>query len=334
MILPVDAPGERARVLEILKANAGFAHAEEWVPRAIARRFERVHARTFSSCPDCASPRSAEVGRQVYYSTSMGLRRCADCDLTFIDTRISRATTTSHFEVTYKDERYFVQKRAPVFAQVASLAAARAPHKGRVLDVGGAKGHLLARLREARPDLELVMTDISAGACHYASTQYGLRTAEGGIEAIESLDGRFDVIILSDVMYYEPKVSRLWRALDDRLTPSGSLVIRVPNHHFLTVAMESVRRRLRSPRARRMSETISLFNCEHLYSFSRRYLAHRLKGLGFCSVEFRPSALSRSRRAPFISDAWSALAHAVWVVTAGTLALSPSLIVVASRLAR
>lgn len=334
MILPAQAPPERERVLEILRANSGFTHAEEWVPRAIARGFERVTARTFTDCPDCGSQRSTEVGRQLYYSTSMGLRRCADCDLTFIDTRISRATTTSHFEITYKDERYFVEKRAPVFAQLVALASARAPHKGRVLDVGGAKGHLLAQLRTARPDLELVMTDISTSACHYAAEHYGLRTAEGGLDAIEALEGRFDVIVLSDVMYYEPRLRRFWRALDERLTPGGSLIIRVPNHHFLTVAVEAVRRRIRSARARRMSETISFFNCEHLYSFSRRYLARRLRALGFHALQFRPSALSRSRRAPLVSDLWSGLAHAAWLLTAGTFALSPSLIVVASRLGR
>jgi predicted TPR repeat methyltransferase len=326
----IDA--DRERVLDILRSNSGFRRPEEWLARAVSAKFERVQSQTFVACPDCGGG-SRELGRQVYYSTSMGLRRCAACDLAFIDTRLAFTTTASHFEETYKDDAYFETKRAPVFAQLARLVSTHAPGAGSVLDVGGAKGHLLVRLRDDRPDLRLTLTDISRVACAYAAERHRLRAVHGGVDAIESISERFDVIVLSDVLYYEPELTRLWRVLRERLTPSGTLIIRIPNHHRVIVTVEALKRLFRSARARRMSQTLCMFNSEHLYAFSRRYLKRRLHGLGFGAVAVHPSALSRSTRAPVLTSAWTRLANAAWRMTGGRLALSPSVIVVAQRTA-
>lgn len=75
-----------------------------------------------------------------------------------------------------------------------------------VLDIGGAKGHLLTALRVRRPDLRLVLNDLSEDACNYAAQNYGLNTVCGDVKALRMSSTRYDVIIMSDVIYYEPDI--------------------------------------------------------------------------------------------------------------------------------
>ncbi|MHB1297997.1 MAG: class I SAM-dependent methyltransferase [Gemmatimonadaceae bacterium] len=321
---------ERERMLDILSRNSGFADPAEWLRRAAELGFEEVPASPVRSCPDCGSTMSATVTRVLHYSTSIGLRRCLRCRLVFANTRLDAGTTSTHFETAYKDEDYFASGREAVFEQLAGIAGPASPLGGRVLDIGGAKGHLLVRLREERPDLDLVLTDISGIACRHARERHGLCAVEGGLSALERLTGRFDAIILSDVLYYEPELARLWRTIVERLNPKGALVLRLPNHYWLTVIVEGVRGVFRSARARRASESAFLFNPEHLYIFSRDYLSRRLAGLGF-TVEFRPSALTHTRALRGLQDAWLRAADAIWRVSKGAITTTPSMIVVAKR---
>ena len=321
---------ERERMLDVLSRNAGFANPAEWLRRAAELGFQEVPASPVRSCPDCGHRSSATVTRVLHYSTSIGLRRCLRCSLVFANTRIDAGTTSAHFETAYKDEEYFASGREAVFEQLAGLASDASPPGGRVLDIGGAKGHLLVKLRAERPDLDLVLTDVSGVACRDARERHGLFAVEGGLSAIEQLPGRFDVIVLSDVLYYEPELARLWRAIVERLEPTGALVLRLPNRFWLTVIVEGVRSMFRSAKAKRVSESAFLFNPEHLYIFSRDYLSRRLGSLGFV-VEFRPSALTRTRALRGLQDAWLRAADAVWRVSGGALTTTPSMIVVARR---
>lgn len=321
---------ESERMLDVLSRNAGFANPAEWLRRAAELGFEEVPASPVRACPDCGNRSSATVTRVLHYSTSIGLRRCLRCSLVFANTRLDADTTSEHFETAYKDEDYFASGREAVFEQVAGLASDACPAGGRVLDIGGAKGHLLVKLREERPDLDLVLTDVSGIACRYARERHGLFAVEGGLSAVDQLHGRFDVIVLSDVLYYEPELARLWRTIVERLEPTGTVVLRLPNHYWLTVIVEGVRAMFRTAKARRVSESAFLFNPEHLYIFSRAYLARRLRSLGF-TVEFRPSALTRTRALRGLQDAWLRAADGIWRVSGGALTTTPSMVVVARR---
>ncbi|MCI0561076.1 MAG: class I SAM-dependent methyltransferase [Nitrososphaera sp.] len=89
------------------------------------------------------------------------------------------------------------------------------------LDVGGAKGHLSGILRRRRPDLDIVVNDVSRFACEWARSHYGLKTICGPIGALDERDGKFDVVIMSDVIYYESELNNLWRVLPDLLNEGG-----------------------------------------------------------------------------------------------------------------
>lgn len=96
---------------------------------------------------------------------------------------------------------------------------------------------------------------------------------------------------MSDVIYYEPEVQRLWGLLFHLVSNAGVVIIRVPTLVALIKLSGILRRFGMSRQAQSMQSGVPFFNPEHLYVFSRRYLSMRLHGLGFTRFKAMPSAL-------------------------------------------
>lgn len=279
---------DREHWLELLRRNVGFDAPEAWLDYARTQHFERVSAEPLRGCPDCGEAASREVGQYVYYSTLFRLRRCARCGLAYADVRLDPEVVRGHFESAYKDDDYFCERRAAIFAHLAGLIDERASRGARILDVGGAKGHLLDAVRRRRPDLSLVLNDLSQAACDAASREFGLRSVCGGLATLEALGQAFDVVVMSDVLYYEPDLPAVWRLLPRLVAPGGTVLIRVPNRLAWIRAGEALRRVWRRIRGGRATK-IRFYNPEHLYSFSRSFLIGRLSAIGFTDVRGWPS---------------------------------------------
>jgi len=259
------------------------------------------------------------------------VKRCLACELVFSDVRLNASTIQSHFERAYKDDTYFLHARRFIFAQIAEWADRLAPRGGTILDIGGAKGHLLAEIRKCRPDLTLALNDISRDACDSAAVQHGFQTFCGNVAALEEVPGRFDVLILSDVIYYEPELNRLWKCLEKLVRDDGGLVIRVPNKLPLITFWEGLRRLLVTPSRRAMQNRVAFLNPEHLYVFSRRHLKQRLTGLGFKDFTVVPSALLANNGMGFLARLYVLFARAVFTFSLGRLVITPSMLVIARR---
>lgn len=318
--------------LDILRSNRGFgAEAERWLSYARTHGFHRVHAESRERCPDCAHPGAEIVGQYVFYSTLMHLRECQRCGLWYSDCVLDDEIIAAHFSRAYKDEEYFARHRRPVFEQMSELIDLRAPRGGRVLDVGGAKGHLMAMVRERRPDLELTVSDLSEIACEWAHRTFGFQTVSGRIADLATLGRQFDVVVLSDVIYYEPDPRRLWRVLPALVRPGGALIVRAPNTAGLVRAAETLRRRLRSRDTVALADQVPFFNPEHTLLFPRKVLERRLREAGFPEVQVLPGRFgARGARARFervVHSASSALSR----VSRGRLVLAPSFVLVATR---
>lgn len=214
---------QKASMLEILQLNKGFTHPEKWIEYGIAHKFNKTKADKIEECPDCSARSFGFIGQFVYYSSLVNLLKCAHCGLIFTDARIDPKVISTHFEQTYKDEEYFLHRRHRIFEQIAQIADKVAPQRGRILDVGGAKGHLLATLKTRRPDLKFVLNDLSKDACDHAESKYGFQTILGSINELEQIISRFDVVVLSDVIYYEPELRRLWAVLPRLVSENGVL---------------------------------------------------------------------------------------------------------------
>ena len=311
-----------------LLARQGFENPEAWVDVARREGFRVVPATMVMACPGCGDIRSSRIGQFVHFSNALQLRECAACRLVYADRRVDAAVIQSHFESAYKDEEYFARKRKPVFDQIGAICAELAPHGGTVLDVGGAKGHLLDAIRRRRPDLRLILNDVSETACAYGRVHFGLEVLPGALSAIAHRAPPVDVLVMSDVLYYEPDIRGAWEAVSRVCRPGGALVIRVPNKLPIIRVTQQVLR----PGGRGVASQarIRFFNPEHLYVLSRGYLEERLRAIGFATVEAAPAALLAAtplRRV--FGAALRALARAIQHLSRGAMLPCPAIVLIA-----
>lgn len=319
--------------LEILKYNGGFSRPEEWILYAKQHHFTKVASQKLHRCPDCHSPNYKKIGQFIHYSNLICLNACEHCNLLYADTILEDSTIQKHFDDAYKDEHYFKEMRRYVFDEIATLVTRLAPPSGDVLDVGGAKGHLLAMIGEHRPDLQKLLNDLSPRACEWASSQFHLEVFCGRFSASE-FRRTFDVITMIDVIYYEPDLSMLWNRASLLIRDGGHLILRVPNRVTLIRSYLKVHSVLYRSR-RDLQTSIGFLNPEHIYVMSRKYLRRRLASLGFEDVVFIPSAVLVKRPSiRWLYKLWHQVARLVHFGSLGLFTITPSLTVVARKVRR
>lgn len=321
---------EQYEMLDIVRGG-GFSPPERWVEFATRNRFKYVPSERLSGCPDCDAPSTERLGSFVYYSHLVHLTHCRSCDLVFTDVRIAPSVIAAHFEVAYKDEEYFQRRRRDIFAHTCSVISSVAPTGASVLDIGGANGHLMASLRSQRADLDVTVSDLSSTAVAHASKVFGLATIHGGAEEVSRLGRRYDVIVLSDVLYYEAGLKAFLDRLPSLVSERGSVIIRVPNKLPWIRAGVAIRRALATFGVRSEAPQVDFLNPEHLYVFSRRYLRERLGALGFRQQRFLPTPLLLGRGGQLWSDSWYGLAQLAAMASGNRLIITPGILGVFSR---
>ncbi len=326
-------PKDRETLLSILRENTGFDDPERWVEYGERSGFQRVRATRIPRCPDCGGEPRRRWGQYVYYSTLIRLRECGRCGLIWADAHIDSAVIRQHFETTYKDDTYFRVSRHAIFSHLAGIIDALCPPGGRVLDIGGARGDLMSVVVARRPDLRPTVQDLSRGATEWAASRYGFETLTGDAESLAGHSGRYDVLVLSDVLYYEPRLPVLWAVLPRLLTPGGSVVIRVPNRALLVRAAQRWFELTRDPDSRYYQDGVRFYNPEHIFLFRKPYLRRRLRGLGFDRVRFLPSPLlgGRDGRQPAGATLSLAVARLLNAVSRRSLVLTPAMVVIARQ---
>ena len=274
-------------MLEILEQNIGFEDPKIWLEFAKRNDFQAVKAARLTRCPVCTSSPGKPLGQYVYYSSLLALQECSVCSLVYVDGRIDQILLQRHFETAYKEEGYFHKKRAAVFSQIASIVLKLAKKNARILDIGGAKGHLLNLISLRDRELELVLSDISQAACDYASKEFGLESFSGACYELPADIGRFDLVLVIDALYYEPDLSKFGKAISELVKDGGSVVFRIPNKLCWIKTWQSCLSLLNVNID--TQSKVKFFNPEHLYVFSRPFLSYYLKTYGFTSIEFQPS---------------------------------------------
>jgi SAM-dependent methyltransferase len=323
---------ERPQMLELIHGNKGFDVAEQWLEYGLRHGFRKVDATKRESCPDCGGSQSGSLGQYVYYSTLIKLKECGNCGLAWSDTLIDPDVIRRHFERSYKDEIYFRRDRRRIFQQIAALVDQHTPRGATVLDIGGAKGHLLAAVNARRPDLQLVLNDISRSACGYAASKFGLDAVCGGIDELKQLNARFNTVIMSDVLYYEPHLRRFWKLLPDLVADGGCVIIRAPNRLPLIRLFRDVHRLTKTPHERLLQRRIRFFNPEHIYVFTPAYLRSRLASLGFAETRVIPSELLAGEQSGSRQPFYFHVAKALAAVSCGKLIVTPGFLVLGKNL--
>jgi SAM-dependent methyltransferase len=321
-------------MLRILHENVGFDRPERWVDYGIQHSFKRVEATTIAGCPDCGSPPRGRIGQYIYYSTLVGLQECSGCGLIWADAKLDPVVIGSHFEVVYKDDTYFAEARRLTFWHMARMVDRLAPRAARILDIGGAKGHLMHRVQMRRPDLRIVVNDISKEATRQAAEMFGFDTVQGDAHALAHHREKYDVVILSDVLYYITDIAALWNVLASLLAPGGALLVRIPNKLVpirVCQAFKRVRRRVFGDDG--LDDRVPCFNPEHIYVFSTSYLRRRLASVGFDTVRVVPSPpiCVESRVVTAVLAGTFGILTGISRLSGDRVTLSPSMLVVARR---
>ena len=133
------------------------------------------------------------------------------------------------------------------------------------MDVGAAKGHLMAALKDQRADLTITINDLSQSKCEWAESHYGFPTICGATADLSTCRERFDVVTANDLLYYEPSISTLWSPLTFLLKPQGKLILGVPNKLLPLLLHELLLNTITGPSSRRMRTRIRHFNPEQIF---------------------------------------------------------------------
>jgi 2-polyprenyl-3-methyl-5-hydroxy-6-metoxy-1,4-benzoquinol methylase len=330
-----DQPPTRQReeILEMLRHNLGFESPEAWVDYAIEHSFAKTRATAVPSCPDCGAPPGRTVGQYVYYSTLIHLRECARCFLIWADAHIDPQVLQAHFDRAYKDREYFAAARSWIFQQLARLVLEVSPPQPTVLDVGGAQGDLMNLVRQLHPGARVVVSDLSEAAVRHAREQFGLEGIAGDISSLAQRGESYDVVVLSDVLYYDPAIADVWRALRTLVRPGGHVIIRVPNKIGLIRFRQAIAGLTAGRSGTDRRTGVAHFNPAHSYILTRRYLSHRLMDAGFVEIrELTSPPLVPGRGVlRLAARAYYRAAQALRAASGGSVILTPGMVIVAKR---
>jgi SAM-dependent methyltransferase len=104
-----------------------------------------------------------------------------------------------------------------------------APIHGRVLDAGCGAGNMTKALKRERPDLELVGMDVSRRSIDQAlASSEGVRFEVGNVEHPPTALGRFDAVVMFDVLEHLAHPERALDAVARVLKPGGLFHLALP----------------------------------------------------------------------------------------------------------
>ena len=104
-----------------------------------------------------------------------------------------------------------------------------APVHGRVLDAGCGAGNMTKALKRERPDLELVGIDGSRRSIELArAAPEGVRFEVGNVEHAPTTLGRFDAVVMFDVLEHLAHPDRALAAIVRLLRPGGLFHVALP----------------------------------------------------------------------------------------------------------
>jgi len=319
---------ELEKYKNILKNNVGFNDIELWLRYAALNNFKQVNAKIVRKCPDCGADSKRTLGQYVYYSTLIHLLECAKCSLIWSDAHIDPDIIDHHFEMAYKEEEYFHDQRSNIFKHIATVIDRNTRNGASVIDIGGAKGDMMSEVARLRPDLRITILDISNIATRWAGSHFGFETITGDIHILENSSNKYDVVVMSDVLYYEPQISKLWKILPYLIRENGFIVIRVPNKLLIIRLFQLIRNMIYSRNLNNLQYNIKFYNPEHIYLFRRRYLESRLITLGFDSVKTIPSELLASSVPSIIRILYFKFASIINIFSWYKIVLTPSMLVI------
>lgn len=196
------------------------------------------------------------------------LRRCTGCGLVFNSPRLAPPALADLYRRNY----YFFDRYPSgelgriVWAYLRTVALLPAASGGTLLEVGSAKGYMLALLRGL--GWQVTGVELVEEAAAHARRVFGVEVFGGTLDRFRrTADRQYDAVLAQDVLEHVPEPGEFLRDLHASLKPGGSLVIDTPNVGARNVELLGSRWRG--------------FNPFHIYLYDRVSLERVLTGAGF-----------------------------------------------------
>ena len=174
-------------------------------------------------CPACGRNAAGE-GLERY--SKYALHECGGCGLQFWEPR--RMPDGRWYEQVYADRDAAVMLLEP--GHRFFLSDARAPGRGRLLDIGCGTGNFLAAARGA--GYEVTGIELNANAARVAREHFGLQRVfalEPGEFARRHPEERFDVVTFFEVLEHQAEPRGFLEEAKACLRPGGHVALSVPN---------------------------------------------------------------------------------------------------------
>lgn len=161
----------------------------------------------------------------------MQVVRCVGCGLVYVSPRLDARALHEHYNTGESSRiEYYLDAEAAdrrSFAEVLDRAEALVPGRGELLDIGPNVGTCLALARERGWSVHGI--EINAEAARYCRETRGLDVIAGTLEPETYPAGRFDVVLMGDVIEHVARPTDLMRTVARILKPGGAVLVSTPD---------------------------------------------------------------------------------------------------------
>jgi 2-polyprenyl-3-methyl-5-hydroxy-6-metoxy-1,4-benzoquinol methylase len=211
-----------------------------------------------------------KIGYPVYgYPGIFQMRKCKTCGLLFNSPRLQ----DSDFLTLYDKNYYFFNRRdadeferiVNVYRRTVALVEEKISPK-KVLEIGSAKGYLLAVLQHLGWEVQGV--EISSSASEYAMKKFGLKTFIGTLENyVQSSKIKFPLVLAIDLIEHVLYPAEFISCINEIMQDEGILIIDMPNGGSHNILIEK--------------SNWKGFNPFHIFLFSKQNITTILNRSGF-----------------------------------------------------
>jgi len=264
-----------------------------------------------TACPICSEPGRALL-RSIVLETPEGyplangfnVVTCASCGFAYSDTVASQDDYDRFYSKLSKYEDVEIgggtgahgrdaERAQDVCGQIQQIVTNPA---SRLLDIGCANGGLLGALKAAG-FTNLLGVDPSPGCARNCTALHGVPAIEGSIFDAGLDIGKFDVVVMAQVLEHISQIGDVPPVLHSLLNPGGILYVEVPD-------------------ARRYAELLLAplqeFNTEHINHFTAEHLAYFFELNGFRRIA------GGQRLTPLAAGDWGAAAFGFFTPASAT----------------
>jgi 2-polyprenyl-3-methyl-5-hydroxy-6-metoxy-1,4-benzoquinol methylase len=202
----------------------------------------------------------------------MQVVRCLGCGLVYVSPRLDAEALHRHYNsgessrIEYYLDVEVADRRS--FTEVLDRAEQVVPGKGDLLDIGPNVGTCLAVARERGWKVHGV--EINADAARYCRETRGLDVITGTLEADTYPPGRFDVVLMGDVIEHVASPKRLMATVARILRPGGAVLVSTPDISGWAARLLQVK------------------PVEHIHYFDPKTMATLVRGAGLEMVAIDP----------------------------------------------